>query len=147
MLYFTKDHVNAFILKSINNKNVMDNFILPKKFESYLSNLKDDDLILHISNPVSDHIYNIDKYSDNPRLIIYDPKGIKTKGYWKQVILALIKTNTREPCIVPLETMLNEPEYMVKYIYYFLGKSPPINNTNIDFYDLILCVTHLFTRD
>lgn len=144
MLFFTKDHIHDYIMELTKVKN--RTFILPSKMDLHIENLEEGDLILHISNPISDSIYNIEKYIDIPHLVIYDPRGGKSRGFWKQQILGLLKAAGKGSGINSLENLLNEPEYIVKYIYFFLGKSAPTSGTNVDYNDLIRNVSNILAR-
>lgn len=113
MLYLTHDHVHAELTNMLILKGVKTNYVLPNQMEMIMAEDGGNNKILHISNPVSDRLYNIEKYK-NDNLIIYRP-GNNINGNWKQCLSTYIHDFAY---LHTIQCMLNDNEYMLKYVEY-----------------------------
>nr|QIQ08677.1 hypothetical protein [Panulirus argus virus 1] len=117
MLYLTHDHVHSELLRMLSLKDVEVSYVLPHQMETVVrggGGGGEEIKILHISNPISDRLYNIDRYKDDDKVIVHKPEN-NTDGNWKQCLLTYIRDF---PYLHTIERMLNDNEYMLKYVEY-----------------------------
>nr|QIQ08511.1 hypothetical protein [Carcinus maenas virus 1] len=89
-------------------------------------NLGEDDRILHISNPISNLLYNIQKYEGDDRIIIHKSGN----GNWKQYLLTYI---TDYAYLHNIENMLHDNEYMLKYVEFMTNSKYKDNRGNVQY--------------